>query len=156
MGVFEALNKKLEPFYFDGEDEEILNILASQVAVAIENAQLFQEVEETNRQLARASRHKSEFLANMSHELRTPLNAILGFTELIIDEVYGKVPDELRESIEDIHINGRHLLRLISDVLDLSKIEAGHMQLNLGEYSVRSFIDSVISATRSLAAEKLE
>jgi signal transduction histidine kinase len=133
---------------------DLLRIFASQAAVAIENAQLFQEVEETNRQLARASRHKSEFLANMSHELRTPLNAILGFTELIIDEVYGKVPDELREPIEDIHTNGRHLLRLINDVLDLSKIEAGHMQLNLGEYSVQSFIDSVISATRSLAVEK--
>ncbi|PTL35299.1 hypothetical protein CLG94_10350 [Candidatus Methylomirabilis limnetica] len=133
---------------------DLLRIFASQAAVAIENAQLFQEVEETNRQLARASRHKSEFLANMSHELRTPLNAILGFTELIIDEIYGKVPDELREPIEDIHTNGRHLLRLINDVLDLSKIEAGHMQLNLGEYSVQSFIDSVISATRSLAVEK--
>lgn len=133
---------------------DLLRIFASQAAVAIENAQLFQEVEETNRQLARASRHKSEFLANMSHELRTPLNAILGFTELIIDEVYGKVPDELRESIEDIHTNGRHLLRLINDVLDLSKIEAGQMQLNLGQYSVQSLIDFVISATRSLAAEK--
>ena len=133
---------------------DLLRIFASQAAVAIENAQLFQEVEETNRQLARASRHKSEFLANMSHELRTPLNAILGFTELIIDEIYGKVPDELREPIEDIHTNGRHLLRLINDVLDLSKIEAGHMQLNMGEYSVQSFIDSVISATRSLAVEK--
>jgi len=133
---------------------DLLRIFASQAAVAIENAQLFQEVEETNRQLARASRHKSEFLANMSHELRTPLNAILGFTELIIDEVYGKVPDELRESIEDIHTNGRHLLRLINDVLDLSKIEAGQMQLNLSQYSVQSLIDSVISATRSLATEK--
>src|SRR5574337_100826 len=112
------------------------------------------QLEETNRELARASRHKSEFLANMSHELRTPLNAILGFTELIIDGVYGNVPDELRESIEDIHINGRHLLRLINDVLDLSKIEAGQMQLNLGEYSVQALIDSVISSTRSLAAEK--
>jgi signal transduction histidine kinase len=133
---------------------DLLRIFASQAAVAIENAQLFREVEEANRQLARASRHKSEFLANMSHELRTPLNAILGFTELIIDGVYGKVPDELRESIEDIHINGRHLLRLINDVLDLSKIEAGQMRLNLGEYSVQSLIDSAISATRSLAAEK--
>lgn len=112
------------------------------------------QLEETNRELARASRHKSEFLANMSHELRTPLNAILGFTELIIDGVYGEVPDELRESIQDIHINGRHLLRLINDVLDLSKIEAGQMRLNLSEYSVQSLIDSVISATRSLAAEK--
>ncbi len=112
------------------------------------------QLEESNRELARASRHKSEFLANMSHELRTPLNAILGFTELIIDGVYGKVPDELGESIQDIHINGRHLLRLINDVLDLSKIEAGQMRLNLGEYSIQSLIDSVLSATRSLATEK--
>lgn len=112
------------------------------------------QLEETNRDLARASRHKSEFLANMSHELRTPLNAILGFAELIMDGVYGQVPDELRESIEDIHINGRHLLRLINDVLDLSKIEAGQMRLNLGECSIQSLIDSTISATRSLAAEK--
>lgn len=133
---------------------DLLRIFASQAAVAIENAQLFQEVKEANRQLARASRHKSEFLANMSHELRTPLNAILGFTELILDEIYGKVPNQLRESIEDIHTNGRHLLRLINDVLDLSKIEAGQMQLDLGEYSVQSLIDSAISATRSLAAEK--
>lgn len=112
------------------------------------------QLEETNRDLSRASRHKSEFLANMSHELRTPLNAILGFTELIIDGIYGQVPDELRESMEDIRINGRHLLRLINDVLDLSKIEAGQMRLNLGEYSLQSLIDSVISATRSLATEK--
>src|SRR5574337_1298483 len=112
------------------------------------------QLEESNRELARASRHKSEFLANMSHELRTPLNAILGFTELIMDGVYGEVPEEVRESIEDIHTNGRHLLRLINDVLDLSKIEAGQMQLNPGDYSVRALIDSVVSATRSLAAEK--
>jgi signal transduction histidine kinase len=133
---------------------DLFRIFASQAAVAIENAQLFQEVEEANRQLARASRHKSEFLANMSHELRTPLNAILGFTELIIDGVYGEVPEDLGGSIEDIHTNGRQLLRLINDVLDLSKIEAGRMPLNLSEYSVQELIDSVLSATRSLAAEK--
>jgi signal transduction histidine kinase len=90
----------------------------------------------------------------MSHELRTPLNAILGFTELIIDGVYGEAPEALRESIEDIHTNGRHLLKLINDVLDLSKIEAGRMQLSLSEYSIQELIGSVISSTRSLAEEK--
>ncbi len=152
VGVFAADNavnrKPMAPSL------DLFRIFASQAAVAIENAQLFREVEEANRQLARASRHKSEFLANMSHELRTPLNAILGFTELIIDGVYGDVGEEVRRSIGDIHVNGRHLLKLISDVLDLSKIEAGRMQLSLSEYAVEELIDSVISATRSLAAEK--
>ncbi|MGH7409977.1 MAG: ATP-binding protein, partial [Candidatus Methylomirabilis sp.] len=152
VGVFAADNavsqKPIAPSL------DLFRIFASQAAVAIENAQLFREVEEANRQLALASRHKSEFLANMSHELRTPMNAILGFTELIIDGVYGEVAEELRGSIEDIHVNGRHLLKLINDVLDLSKIEAGRMQLSLSEYAVHELIDSVISATRSLAAEK--
>jgi signal transduction histidine kinase len=152
VGVFaadNALSRKLIAPSLD-----LFRIFASQAAVAIENAQLFREVEEANRQLALASRHKSEFLANMSHELRTPLNAILGFTELIIDGVYGEAPEALRESIEDIHTNGRHLLKLINDVLDLSKIEAGRMQLSLSEYSIQELIGSVISSTRSLAAEK--
>ncbi|MEK6661292.1 MAG: ATP-binding protein [candidate division NC10 bacterium] len=152
VGVFAADNalsrKPIAPSL------DLFRIFASQAAVAIENAQLFREVEEANRQLALASRHKSEFLANMSHELRTPLNAILGFTELIIDGVYGEAPEALRESIEDIHTNGRHLLKLINDVLDLSKIEAGRMQLSLSEYSIQELIGSVISLTRSLAAEK--
>ena len=76
-------------------------------------------------QLEAASRHKSEFLANTSHELRTPLNAILGYTELVLDEIYGEVPDKIREVLERVQSNGRHLLGLINDVLDLSKIEAG-------------------------------
>jgi signal transduction histidine kinase len=152
IGVFAADNAvSRKPI---GPSLDLFRIFASQAAVAIDNAQLFQEVEEANRRLARASRHKSEFLANMSHELRTPLNAILGFTELIMDGVYGEVPGELREPITDIHTNGRHLLKLINDVLDLSKIEAGRMRLSLSEYSVQELIDSVISTTRSLAAEK--
>jgi signal transduction histidine kinase len=107
-----------------------------------------------NDRLSQASRAKSEFLANMSHELRTPLNAILGFTELMLDELYGEVPPGLREPLTDIQTNGRHLLRLINDVLDLSKIEAGRLELGGGEYSVQEIVDVVHASLRSLALEK--
>jgi signal transduction histidine kinase len=112
------------------------------------------ELGRLNQQLAQTSKAKSEFLANMSHELRTPMNAILGFTEMLIDGLYGAVPPELTEPLTDIQLNGRHLLRLINDVLDLSKIEAGRMELALGEYSVREIVDIVHVSLRSLAAEK--
>jgi signal transduction histidine kinase len=109
---------------------------------------------ELNAELERASRAKSDFLASMSHELRTPLNAILGFTEMMKDDVYGEVPPELREPIADIHTCGRQLLGLINDVLDLSKIEAGRMELALGEFSVDDVVNTVKFSLRSLAAEK--
>jgi signal transduction histidine kinase len=112
------------------------------------------ELGRLNLQLAQTSKAKSEFLANMSHELRTPMNAILGFTEMLIDGLYGEVPGDLKEPLTDIQLNGRHLLRLINDVLDLSKIEAGRMELALGEYSVREIVDIVHVSLRSLAAEK--
>jgi signal transduction histidine kinase len=107
-----------------------------------------------NDRLALANRAKSEFLANMSHELRTPLNAILGFTEIMLDELYGEVPPSLREPLLDIQTNGRHLLRLINDVLDLSKIEAGRLELGVGEYSVQEIVDVVHASLKSLALEK--
>jgi len=112
------------------------------------------ELGRLNVQLALASKAKSEFLANMSHELRTPMNAILGFTEMLIDGLYGAVPEDLQEPLTDIQLNGRHLLRLINDVLDLSKIEAGRMELALSDYSVREVVDIVHVSLRSLAAEK--
>ena len=112
------------------------------------------ELGRLNQQLAQTSKEKSDFLANMSHELRTPMNAILGFTEMVLDGLYGDVPTELKEPLADIQVNGRHLLRLINDVLDLSKIEAGRMELALGEYSVREVVDIVHVSLRSLAAEK--
>jgi signal transduction histidine kinase len=112
------------------------------------------ELQALNERLERATRAKSEFLANMSHELRTPMNAILGFVEMILDDVYGDIPADLKEPLADIQTNGKHLLRLINDVLDLSKIEAGRMELSLAEYSVQDLVDTVRASLQSLAAEK--
>jgi signal transduction histidine kinase len=112
------------------------------------------QLEALNTQLARASQAKSEFLANMSHELRTPMNAILGFTEMILDGIYGDVPAEVRGPIEDVRTCGQQLLRLINDVLDLSKIEAGRMELSLGDYSVQEVVETARTSLRALAEEK--
>ena len=113
-----------------------------------------QQLRRLNAELEQASRAKSDFLANMSHELRTPMNAILGFTEMIVDGVYGDVPPEIREPVADINTCGRQLLRLINDVLDLSKIEAGRMELALDAYSIEDVVNTVKTSLRSLAAEK--
>ena len=113
-----------------------------------------QELKRLNEQLQQASKAKSNFLANMSHELRTPMNAILGFVEMMLDEIYGEIPPELREPLTDVQTNGKHLLRLINDVLDLSKIEAGRMELVLAEYSVADVVETVRTSLQSLAREK--
>ena len=113
-----------------------------------------QELQRLNARLVEASKAKSEFLANMSHELRTPMNAILGFMEMLLDDIYGEVPSDLREPLIDIQVNGKHLLNLINDVLDLSKIEAGRMELALAEYSVQDVVETVGASLQSLASEK--
>src|SRR5262249_29500507 len=116
---------------------EVVNLLqtfATQSALAIQNARLFREIEEKGRELETASRHKSEFLANMSHELRTPLNAIIGFSEILADGMFGEVNEKQTEYLQDILESGRHLLSLINDILDLSKVEAGRMELELSEF----------------------
>jgi len=116
--------------------------------------QLYEHERQLNVQLERASKAKSDFLASMSHELRTPLNAILGFNELILGDIYGPVPEDLKVPLTDIQGSGKHLLRLINNVLDLSKIEAGHMELAVSDYSVQDTVAGVLAGLRPLAAQK--
>jgi GAF domain-containing protein/anti-sigma regulatory factor (Ser/Thr protein kinase) len=133
---------------------ELVNTFADQAGIAIENVRLFEEIQDKSRQVEEASRHKSQFLANMSHELRTPLNAILGYTELILDNIYGEAPNKMRTVLERIQTNGKHLLGLINDVLDLSKIEAGQLVLTLNDYSIKEVVQGVYVAVEPLASNK--
>ncbi len=133
---------------------DLLQTFAAHSVLAIHNARLFREIEEKGHELELADRHKSQFLANMSHELRTPLNAILGYTELILDNIYGDVPGKIHEVLERLGKNGRHLLSLINDVLDLSKIEAGQLNLSLNDYSIETVVQTVLTSIEALATEK--
>jgi signal transduction histidine kinase len=146
--------RRKRPGEFPKSTIDLLETFADQSVLAIQNARLFREIEEKSRELTEASKHKSQFLANMSHELRTPLNAILGYTELILDSIYGEVPEKARTVLERLQANGRHLLGLINDVLDLSKIEAGQLTLSLEDYSLSDVVHGVVSAVEPLAAEK--
>jgi signal transduction histidine kinase len=131
IGVFGLIRTAIQPF--TQKQIELLTTFADQAVIAIENVRLFDEIQDKSRQLEEASRHKSQFLANMSHELRTPLNAILGYTELILDNIYGEPPERMTAVLNRVQSNGRHLLGLINDVLDLSKIEAGQLTLSLAD-----------------------
>jgi signal transduction histidine kinase len=139
---------------FSDDVVNLLQTFANQSVLAIHNARLFQEIQEKGRQLEIASEHKSQFLANMSHELRTPLNAILGYTELIVDNIYGEVPEQIASVLERVDRNGRHLLTLINDVLDISKMEAGQLSLSFNDYSMQEIVGNVIAAVESLGDEK--
>ena len=151
-GVLTLMRKQVRPF--TQKEIELVATFADQAAIAIENVRLFDEIQEKSRQLEEASKHKSQFLANMSHELRTPLNAILGYTELIADGVYGETPEKVQTTIQRIITNGKHLLGLINDVLDLSKIEAGQLTLSLADYSMKDVVHAVYGAVEPLAAGK--
>ena len=139
---------------FPPETVRLMQTLASQSVLAIQNARMFREIADKSEQLALASQHKSQFLANMSHELRTPLNAILGYAELLVDGIYGVLPDRPKGVLERIQNNGKHLLALINDVLDLAKIEAGQLTLTLEDYAMPEVVRSVITATEPLATAK--
>jgi signal transduction histidine kinase len=129
---------------------EVLKTFATQSALAIQNARLFREIEQKSRQLEAASQHKSEFLANMS-QLRTPLNAIIGFSEVLSERMFGDLNDKQAEYLHDIHASGQHLLSLINDILDLSKIEAGRMELELSEFNLPATRENALTLVRERA-----
>jgi signal transduction histidine kinase len=129
----------------------LLQTFATQSALAIQNARLFREIEEKSRQIETANRHKSEFLANMSHELRTPLNAIIGFSEVLGERLFGELNEKQAEYTDDILSSGRHLLSLINDILDLSKVEAGRMELELTHFDLPLAIDNALTLIRERA-----
>jgi signal transduction histidine kinase/HAMP domain-containing protein len=146
--------RRQAPGEFPKSTIELLQTFATQSVLAIQNARLFSEIEEKSRQLEEASQHKSQFLANMSHELRTPLNAILGYTELMAEGAYGEPSEKMLGVLKRLESNGKHLLGLINDVLDLSKIEAGQLILELSDYSVQDIAQTVRSTLEPLAADK--
>ena len=128
--------RRTAPGGFSEETCELLQTFASQSALAIVNARLFRELERKSGELEVASRHKSEFLASMSHELRTPLNAVIGFSEVLLERMFGDLNERQEEYLRDIWDSGRHLLELLNDILDLSKVEAGRMELERSTFSV--------------------
>jgi PAS domain S-box-containing protein len=136
---------------FSEKEIALLKTFADQAVIAIQNARLFREIEEKSHQLEIANQHKSAFLANMSHELRTPLNAVIGFSEMLAARYFGDLTEKQAEYVTDIHASGKHLLSLINDILDLSKIEAGRMELETAEFDLRAALDNALTLVRERA-----
>ncbi len=150
VGVFVVRRKRAGDF--PEETEELLQTFAGQSALAILNARLFRELERKSTELEVVSRHKSEFLASMSHELRTPLNAVIGFSEVLLDRMFGEINDRQEEYLRDIWSSGKHLLALLSEILDLSKVEAGRMEMEKVTFSVPDALEYGLSMIRERAA----
>jgi len=149
LGVLVLVRIEVRPF--DEREIELVESFARQAAIAIENVRLFKEIQQKSAQLEIANRHKSEFLANMSHELRTPLNAIIGFSEVLLQKMFGELNEQQADYLEDIRSSGRHLLTLINDILDLSKIEAGRMELELAPFSLVAALNNAVTLVRERA-----
>jgi signal transduction histidine kinase/putative methionine-R-sulfoxide reductase with GAF domain len=152
IGVLVLARRSVRPF--TDKQIELVQTFADQAVIAIDNVRMFDEIQDKSRQLEEASQHKSQFLANMSHELRTPLNAILGYTELMADGAYGDPSEKMMGILKRLEANGKHLLGLINDVLDLSKIEAGQLVLELSDYCIQDIAQTVRSTLEPLAADK--
>jgi signal transduction histidine kinase len=144
--------RRRAPGAFDPDTVALLQTFATQSALAIQNARLFQKLADKSHQLEEASRHKSEFLASMSHELRTPLNAVIGFTEVLLERYFGEINAKQEEYLRDVLSSGQHLLSLINDILDLSKVEAGRMELELGTFDLGPVLAAGLVMVRERAS----
>ncbi|HSS71486.1 MAG TPA: ATP-binding protein, partial [Casimicrobiaceae bacterium] len=150
-GIGSIIVGRDHPGPFSDKDIALLRTFADQAVIAIQNVRLFREIQDKSRQLETANRHKSEFLANMSHELRTPLNAIIGFSEVLLERLFGELNEKQDDYLKDIHSSGKHLLQLINDILDLSKVEAGRMELEPSTFDVPTAIANAMTLIRERA-----
>jgi signal transduction histidine kinase len=150
VGNIEIFRSEVRPF--TQSEIDLVSTFANQAVIAIENVRLFNEIQDKSRQLEIANQHKSEFLANMSHELRTPLNAVIGFSEVLQQGMVGELNDKQGEYVDYIHTSGGHLLSLINDILDLSKVEAGRVELELASFNVPLAIDNALTLIKERAS----
>ena len=136
---------------FSERERQLVATFADQAVIAIENVRLFNEIQDKSQQLEVANKHKSEFLANMSHELRTPLNAIIGFSEVLLERLFGDLNPKQEDYLKDIFTSGKHLLGLINDILDLSKVEAGRMELEPSTFDLAGAVSNAMTLVRERA-----